>query len=68
MIAGTGWEIRAEVLDQLPLGILTFRAAGLQGHMKAYAKWGLRSLLATAPQVGERLMTMHFAVLALPPG
>jgi SAM-dependent methyltransferase len=66
MVASTGWEIRAEVIDHLPLELYTFRAAGVRGHLKAHARWGARSLLAVAPRIGERLMTMHFAVLAVP--
>jgi SAM-dependent methyltransferase len=66
LIAGTGWQIRAEVLDHLPLEIYTFRATNVMGWIKAYARWGLRSVLATAPPLGEQLMTMHFAVLAVP--
>lgn len=66
MIESTGWTVHAELLDRLPLEIYKARATDARGELAAYAKWAARSLLAALPPVGERVMTMHFAVLALP--
>ena len=41
------------------------RRAGA-ARLKGDVKWALRAGAAAVPPVGERLITMHFAVLALP--
>lgn len=66
MIAGAGWRVRAEVLDPLPLAVHTFglqtRAAQVNGRVKCLVRRGL----AAAPAVGERLITLHYALIATP--
>jgi len=68
MVQSTGWTVHAEVLDHLPLEVYRIRATDGRGVAIAYAKWTVRCLLAALPPLGERVMTMHYAVLACPPG
>lgn len=62
LIVDVGWRVRAELLDPLPLAIHTFHGARARG----YAKWLIRSAVATVPPLGERLITLHYALLASP--
>lgn len=64
LVASTGWEVQAELLDPLPLRVHTFMPDNGRALAKGYAKWAARSTLALAPPIGERVMTLHFAVLA----
>jgi SAM-dependent methyltransferase len=67
MVARTGWRIQAELLDPLPLAVHTFAADTVAQRAKGYAKWAVRSALATAPAIAERLITLHYALIATPP-
>lgn len=67
LLAGTGWRIQAELLDPLPLGVHTFGAETFAERIKGGAKWLARAALTAAPALGERLITLHYAVLATPP-
>jgi len=58
--------VAAEVLDPLPREVHRFGAQTAQARLKGDVKWALRAGAAAVPPVGERLITMHFAVLALP--
>jgi SAM-dependent methyltransferase len=66
MLVRTGWRIRAEVLDPLPLAVHTFAADTRARRAKAWAKWLLRSAVTTVPPLAERLITLHYAVIATP--
>ena len=66
LIAATGWRVRSELLDPLPLAVHTFGANNSPALAKRYAKWAVRSTLAVLRPVGERLMTLHYAALATP--
>ena len=66
MIARSGWRIRAELLDPLPLAVHTFAAQTRGAQAKGQVKWLLRRALAAAPVVGERLITLHYALIATP--
>jgi hypothetical protein len=55
------------VLDALPLAVHTFGAETSLARAKGRAKWLVRAALANAPALGERLITLHYAVLATPP-
>lgn len=65
MIGAVGWSPRNELLDPLPLAVHTFERRG-PARISGYGKWAVRSALAAVPALGERVMTMHYAVLALP--
>jgi SAM-dependent methyltransferase len=66
LVGDTGWHIQAELLDPLPLAVHTFGAGTPVAQTKGWAKWLVRSALATVPPLGVRLMTLHYAVLATP--
>lgn len=67
LIAATGWQVRGEVLDPLPAAVHTFGATNTLAVAKGYAKWAVRAALALQPQLAERLITLHYAVIATPP-
>jgi SAM-dependent methyltransferase len=67
LLAGTGWRIEAELLDPLPLAVHTFGAEAAAQRIKGRLKWAARSALTAVPALGERLITLHYAVLATPP-
>jgi SAM-dependent methyltransferase len=66
MITRHGWRIRAELLDPLPVAVHTFAAQTRAARVKGRAKWLLRSGLAVMPGLGERMITLHYAVVATP--
>ncbi len=66
LIAATGWRIQSELFDSLPAPVHTFGADTAAGVAQGYAKWAIRSALARQPWVAERLITLHYAVLATP--
>jgi 2-polyprenyl-3-methyl-5-hydroxy-6-metoxy-1,4-benzoquinol methylase len=66
MVAQAGWLIRAEVLDPLPRAVHMFGKATPAGRARGQAKWLIRNALATVPSVGERLVTLHYALIATP--
>lgn len=66
LIATTGWRVRGELLDPLPVAVHTFGADNARALTKGYAKWAVRSALAAVHPLGERLMTLHYAALATP--
>jgi hypothetical protein len=65
-VTDAGGRVAAELLDPLPRAVHTFGAQGATQRVKGEAKWALRAGAAAVPALGERLITMHFAVLALP--
>lgn len=66
LVEGAGGRVAAELLDPLPRAVHTFGATGPAQRLKGDVKWALRAGAAAIPPLGERLITMHFAVLALP--
>jgi SAM-dependent methyltransferase len=66
MIARSGWRIRAELLDPLPYAVHAFGADTRAARARAGLKWAIRSGLTLWPPLGERLITLHYAVLATP--
>jgi SAM-dependent methyltransferase len=66
LVTDKGWRVAAEVLDPLPLEVHTFGAEGTKAMAKGRAKWALRAGAAAIPPLGERLVTLHFALLAVP--
>jgi hypothetical protein len=67
LLTRTGWRTQSELLDALPLDVHTFGAETAAGRAKGRGKWIVRAALAAAPALGERLITLHYAVLATPP-
>jgi SAM-dependent methyltransferase len=67
LIAATGWRVRSELLDPLPVAVHNFAADTALAVGKGYAKWAVRSTLARLPRVAERLITLHYAALVTPP-
>jgi SAM-dependent methyltransferase len=66
MIDRSGWRIRAELLDPLPVAVHAFGADTWAARGRAGLKWAIRSGLTLWPPLGERLITLHYAVLATP--
>jgi SAM-dependent methyltransferase len=67
LVAGAGWRVCEELLDPLPLAVHTFGARTAAQRIKGRAKWAVRAALTAVPALGERLITLHYAVLATPP-
>lgn len=68
LVAGAGGQVRGELLDPLPLEVHRFGAVTPSQHARGVAKWAVRRALAVVPAVGERAITMHYAVAATPLG
>ncbi|WCB93152.1 hypothetical protein DSM104299_01858 [Baekduia alba] len=66
LVADAGGRVAAELVDPLPREVHLFGAEGGAARAKGYAKWAVRASAAAVPALGERLITLHFAVLALP--
>lgn len=66
MIAGAGWRVEDEIFDPLPPAVHAFGRDTFAGKAKAYAKWTVRAALAFSPALGQRMITLHYAVIALP--
>jgi SAM-dependent methyltransferase len=66
LIYDTGWQVRGELLDPLPHAIHSFRATTPKERLQGHLKWAIRAALGALPGVGERLFTMHYALLATP--
>lgn len=61
-----GLRIVGRLSDALPLAVHTYFAAGPRGRAAGTAKWAFRTALAKVPPIGERLVTVHYAVLCAP--
>ncbi|HEY4094243.1 MAG TPA: class I SAM-dependent methyltransferase [Baekduia sp.] len=66
LVTDAGWTVRAELVDPLPREVHLFDATDGTARAKGYAKWALRAAAAGVPAVGERLVTLHYAVVATP--
>jgi SAM-dependent methyltransferase len=66
MITRGGWTIRGELVDPLPIAVHAFGAETRKDHARARLKWLVRSGLTLWPPLGERLITLHYAVIATP--
>jgi SAM-dependent methyltransferase len=66
MVAGAGWRVEAELLDPLPLAVHTFAKETVGARARGTAKWVARMALTAVPAVGERMITLHYALLATP--
>jgi SAM-dependent methyltransferase len=66
MIARSGWSVRAELLDALPAAVHAFGADTPASRARAGMKWLIRSGITLWPPLGERLITLHYAVIATP--
>jgi SAM-dependent methyltransferase len=66
LVTDAGWKVDAELLDPLPREVHLFHAETGAARAKGYAKWALRAAATGLPAVGERLVTLHFAVVATP--
>ncbi len=64
LLADADGTVRAELSDPLPLEVHTFGATGTTARAKGTAKWAVRRVLAAVPAVGERIVTMHYALIA----
>jgi SAM-dependent methyltransferase len=63
-----GLELAGDVADPLPRQVHTFWAAGAPARAKALLKAAVRrGAFAAAPAAAERLFTVHYAALLVPP-
>jgi SAM-dependent methyltransferase len=66
MIADAGWRVEGEIFDPLPPAIHAYGRGTRFGKAKGYAKWAVRATLAASPALGQRMITLHYAAIALP--
>ena len=66
MIAGAGWRVQSEIFDPLPPAVHTFGRETFAEKATGYAKWAIRAALAASPALGQRIITLHYAVIAIP--
>lgn len=66
MLEQAGWPVRGELLDPLPRAVHAFGADSAAARARGWAKWMVRRALAAVPAVGERLITLHYALIATP--
>jgi SAM-dependent methyltransferase len=64
LVAGAGMRIEAELCDPLPLAVHLFDRTSRGSKVRGYAKWAIRTAVARIPTVGERLITLHYALAA----
>jgi SAM-dependent methyltransferase len=64
MVTAAGGRVRGELADPLPRAVHLFGADTPAARAKGYAKWAVRAGLAALPGVGERLFTLHYALVA----
>ena len=69
LVHRAGLRVAGELEDPLPLATQLFFAEGAAGHLRGWARWGVRAgLHHLAPALARRLFTLHYAALCLPPG
>jgi SAM-dependent methyltransferase len=68
LVAETGWLVRGEIVDPLGLAVHLFDRHTRGARAKGFAKWAVRRVLSARPEVGTRLFTVHYALVATPPG
>jgi SAM-dependent methyltransferase len=66
LVTDAGWTVDAELVDPLPREVHLFDVQGAAARAKGYGKWALRAAAAGVPALGERLVTLHFALVATP--
>jgi SAM-dependent methyltransferase len=66
LLSDAGWVPRQEIVDPLPRAVHTFGADTPAATAKGSVKWALRASVSVLPVLGERLITLHYAVLATP--
>jgi SAM-dependent methyltransferase len=64
LVSQAGLEVRAELTDPLPLSVHMYERASAMGRLRGYAKWATRLGIARIPAAGERLITLHYALVA----
>ena len=68
IVARTGLRRAAEIADPLPLAVQRYFADTPARRARASAKWAVRAgAHRAAPALAERLFTVHWACLCLPP-
>ncbi|MTD45716.1 methyltransferase domain-containing protein [Conexibacter sp. W3-3-2] len=65
-VAEAGLRVVARLSDPLPLAVHTYFATTPVQRAAGTAKWAMRAGLGLVPAVGERLVTVHHAVLCVP--
>ena len=69
IVTGAGLRPTSELADPLPLAVQRYFARTPSQRAKASARWAIRAgAHRAAPALAERLFTVHYACLCLPPG
>jgi len=68
LVTDAGWQVRGEIVDPLGAEVHLFGRRSPAARAKGRAKWAVRRALAVSPALGTRLVTMHYALIATPPG
>jgi SAM-dependent methyltransferase len=66
LVTDAGWRVRADLVDPLGLDVHLFERDTLPAKGKGLAKWAVRRALTLRPEVGTRLFTVHYALVATP--
>jgi SAM-dependent methyltransferase len=66
LVTDAGWQVRADVVDPLGLEVHLFDRDTAPAKAKGFAKWAIRRVLTLRPDVGTRLFTVHYALVATP--
>jgi len=64
MVTAAGGRVVGELADPLPREVHVFGATTPAARAKGSAKWAVRAGLAAVPGLGERLFTLHYALIA----
>lgn len=65
-VEGAGCRVIARLSDPLPRAVHTYWAETPRARAAGTVKWAARRVLAAVPPIGERLITVHHAVLVEP--
>jgi SAM-dependent methyltransferase len=66
LVADAGWDVRADLVDPLGLEVHLFERHTAAARAKGIAKWAIRRVLTVRPEIGTRLFTVHYALVATP--
>src|SRR4051794_12046032 len=66
LVTDAGWEVRGDIVDPLGIEVHLFGRDSAAAKAKGLAKWAVRRMLSVRPEVGARLFTVHYALVATP--
>lgn len=66
LVEDAGWHVRADIVDPLGREVHLFDRDTPAAKAKGLAKWAVRRVLSLRPEIGARLFTVHYALVATP--